>query len=122
MQYIGRRIYYDKLTGDVVLDMCERIGDVKETTIDDDFEKYRALQERVKDTVGVIQLEYGQYSQDFEICNGYKINLETNTLEFSYPTEGEQPQEPVYQKPLSEQVADLQKSIAELSMLLATPM
>jgi hypothetical protein len=117
---IGRKIYYDKATGNVILDTGERMGAVVETTIDQDFETYQALKERVRDTVGVIQLEYGQYAQDFAECNGYRVNPETQELEFSYPDPNEpEPQEPVYRKPLSEELEETKQAIAELTLLLA---
>jgi hypothetical protein len=118
---IGRKIYYDKTTGNVILDTGERQGAVVETTIDQDFETYQVLKERVRDTVGVIQLEYGQYAADFAQCNGYRVNPETKTLEFSYPDpNATEPQEPVYQKPLSEQIEETKEAIAELTLLLTT--
>ena len=70
----------------------------------------------------MIQLEYGQYAQDFATCNGYRVNPDTLELEFSYPDPSQpEPQEPVYQKPLSEEITDLKQAIAELTMLIATP-
>ncbi|MEK4606536.1 hypothetical protein [Geobacillus sp. FSL W8-1251] len=118
---IGRKIYYDKATGNVILDTGEKMGAVIETTIDQDFETYQALKERVRDTVGVIQLEYGQYAQDFAECNGYRVNPETLELEFSYPDpNATEPQEPVYQKPLTEQLKETQQAVVELTLLLAT--
>ncbi|MEL3959412.1 hypothetical protein NST17_19865 [Caldifermentibacillus hisashii] len=120
---IGRKIYYDKATGNVILDTGERMGTVVETTIDQDFETYQALKERVRDTVGVIQLEYGRYSVDFAQCNGYCVNPETLELEFSYPDpNATEPQESVYQKPLTEQLKETQQAIAELTLLLKTTM
>ena len=121
MNKIGRKIYYDKATGNVILDTGEKIGLVTETTIDQDFETYQALKERVRDTVGVIQLEYGQYAQDFAQCNGYRVNPETRELEFSYPDPNEpELQEPVYRKPLSEELEETKQAIAELTLLLTT--
>jgi hypothetical protein len=115
---IGRKIYYDKTTGNVILDTGEKMGAVIETTIDQDFETYQALKERVRDTVGVIQLEFGAYAQDFAQCNGYRVNPETLELEFSYPDPNEtEPQEPVYQKPLTEQIEELRQE--NLTTLLA---
>ena len=119
MNRIGRKIYYDKLTGNVLLDTGERVGFILPTTIDQDFESYEVLKERVRDTVGVIQLEYGQYAQDFAQCNGYRVNHETLELEFSYPdTNATEPQEPVYQKPLSEELEETKQAISELALLL----
>jgi hypothetical protein len=121
MNFIGRRIYYDKTTGNVILDTGEKMGAVVETTIDQDFETYKALKERVRDTVGVIQLEYGQYAEDFAQCNGYRVNPETLELEFSYlDPNATEPQEPVYQKPLSEQIEETKEAIAELTLLITT--
>lgn len=121
MNFVGRKIYYDKATGNVIVDTGEKVGAVVDTTINQDFETYQALKERVRDTVGVIQLEYGQYAADFAQCNGYRVNPETLELEFSYPDpNATEPQEPVYQKPLTEQLKETQQAVAELSLLLAT--
>lgn len=118
MPQIGRRIYFDKLTGNVILDTGERSGHVVETTIDQDFQTYTALTERVRETVGVIQLDYGQYAQDFAECNGYRVNVETGQLEFSYPNPNEPEAPPVYQKPLSEEVSELRQQVDEMTVLL----
>lgn len=114
--FIGRKIYYDKATGNVIVDTGEMMGAVVETTIDQDFETYQALKERVSDTVGVIQLEFGQYAQDFAECNGYRVNPETLELEFSYPDpNATEPQESVYQKPLTEQTKELKQQLAQIN-------
>jgi hypothetical protein len=121
MNKIGRKIYYDKATGNVIVDTGEMMGAVVETTIDQDFETYQALKERVRDTVGVIQLEFGQYAADFAECNGYRVNPETLELDFSYPDpNATEPQEPVYVKPLTEQIEETKQAIAELTLLLTT--
>lgn len=121
MNKIGRKIYYDKTTGNVILDTGEMAGAVIETTIDQAFETYQALKERVRDTVGVIQLEFGQYAQDFAECNGFRVNPQTLELEFSYPDpNATEPQEPVYQKPLTEQLKETRQAVAELTLLLST--
>ena len=118
---IGRRVYYDKSTGNVLVVTAEVEMWGIPTTIDQDFETYQALKERVRDTVGVIQLEYGQYAEDFAQCNGYRVNPETLELEFSYPDpNATEPQEPVYRKPLSEELEETKQAIAELTLLLTT--
>ncbi len=119
MNKIGRKIYYDKTTGNVILDTGEKIGAVIETTIDQDFETYQALKERVRDTVGVIQLEFGQYAEDFAQCNGYRVNPQTLELEFSYPDPNTtEPQEPVYQKPLTEKLKEIEEKQALMQQAL----
>lgn len=136
---IGKRIYYDALTGEVVLDTGERKGSVTSTTIEQDIQTYKALSERNRESFNVIELEYGQYAQDFAECIGYRVNIEKlkmlpedrkhEALEFSYPDLNLPPeeQEPVYQSPLSEKVESLEtkvtlqeQAIAELTILMAT--
>lgn len=114
---IGKKIYYDKLTGNVILITPEMQGEVRGTTIEEDFQIYKVLSERNPETVGVIQLEFGQYAQDFMICTGYHVNVETGQIEFSYPDPNQTtPQEPVYQQPLSEQMQTTAQTIAQLTL------
>lgn len=116
---IGRRIYYDIFTGEVLVEVGEKIGNQKPTTIEQDIQTYKVLSERNPETFGVLELEYGQYAQDFAVCNGFRVNPETKQLEFSYPDPNEPEAPPVYQKPLSEEIAETKQAIAELTILLA---
>jgi hypothetical protein len=115
---IGRRIYYEKSTGNVILDTEERSGNVRETTVDEDFENYVVLAQRVRETVGYIELEYGQYAEDFAACNGYRVNPETLEIEFSYPDPNDPEPTPVYRRPLTEETAQLQKENIDLMLAL----
>jgi len=120
LMQIGRRIYFDAITGNVLVDTGERQGFVTPTTPEQDIATYTALTERNPDSFAYIDLEYGQYMQDFAACNGYRINPETQQIEFSYPDPNEpEPQEPVYMEPLSEQVEAQSDAIAELSTMIA---
>ncbi|SYX85886.1 hypothetical protein [Paenibacillus alvei] len=114
---IGRRIYFDIATGSVLVDTGERSGNVVETTLDYDISVYKALNERVRESYDYIELEYRQYDESFAACNGYRINPKTKKIEFSYP-DPNQP-EPVYRKPLSEEVDELKQSVAELTIMIA---
>lgn len=109
MKRIGRKIFYEVATGNVLVDTGERRGFVKETTVEQDVMAYKELYSRVRDSFSVIELPFGAYAQDFTECDGYRINIETNQLEFSYPglNNPEEPTEPVYQKSLGEEVEDL---------------
>jgi len=119
---IGRRIYYELETGNIVLDTGESSGFVTERTVNQDFQEFTSLSQRNRECIGILSLEYGQYAQDFASCDGFRVNPQTGELEFSYPDPSQpEPQEPVYQKPLSEEVTDLKQAIAELTMLIATP-
>lgn len=108
---IGRRLYYDKKTGNIIVDTGERSGDVLETTQEQDFEVYKSLAERVPETVGVIELEYGQYRQDFIEGVLTRIDPETKDLMFSYP-DPQEPGEPTPPQPaLSKQVTLLKAQL-----------
>lgn len=104
---MGTRIYYDKRTGEPFFSIGARSGDFMPSTVEQDIEKYRQLSERNRDTYDVLELEYGQYEQDFAESNGYRVNPETKELEFSYPDPNEPTAPPVFQKALSEQIEEL---------------
>lgn len=105
---IGTKIYYDKATGNVIQEIGERSGDVVETSIEEDFEAYASLAERVTDTVDMVQFIFGVHEADY-LAGGVitRIDLETAEPLFTYPdpTEPETPQEP--RPALSKQVETL---------------
>jgi hypothetical protein len=118
MQF-GRRIYYEKATGNIIQDTGERSGDVIETTVEQDFATYAALAERVPETVDHIQLAHGQYAQDFGEGRLERINLETLEPVFSYP-DPEHPGGTVTPpKPLTVQVDDLKARLGDVELALA---
>jgi hypothetical protein len=99
-------------------------------TIEEDFEALSPLRLYNPNSVIVIELEEDQYTEDFEVCNSIRLNIELFTslgedekhkaIEFSYPDPNEQePQEPVYQKPLSERIVELENENLELKLALA---
>lgn len=104
---IGIKLYYELITGNVIINTGERSGGVVETTLEQDFAAYTALSERNPETVGCLQLEYGQYAEDFAQCNGYRVDPVTKQVLFSYPDPTE-PEQPVYRPPLTEQVEQLE--------------
>jgi len=118
---VGRKIYFDLATGNVIVNTGERSGDVVDTTIAQDFAAYSALAERVPETVGRLKLDYGEYAQDFMECSGYRVDVsgETPSLLFSYPQPGETEEPPVFQKPLSVQVAEQDARISDVELALA---
>ncbi|QZN77386.1 hypothetical protein [Paenibacillus sp. DR312] len=108
MFFIGSKIYYDKTTGNIILIIRESYGDVVETTMEQDFQSFELLSERVPDTVGLLQLEYGAYKTDYD-AGGQITRIDLDTMEplFTYPdpTDPETPQEP--RTALSKQVETL---------------
>jgi len=107
---IGRKIYFDAQTGNVLINTGQRQANVIPTTVEQDVAVYTVLSERNRESFDYIELEYGQYAQDFVECKGYRINPDTKQIEFSYPDPNEvEPSEPVYQVPLSEEVEQLKE-------------
>jgi len=106
MNQIGRKIYYEKLTGNVILITPEKFNGIA-TTKEQDFALYEVLSIYNPESVDVIELEYGQYSSDFQTANSVRVDLETGNLLFNYP---------VFEQPLSVKVNNLE---AENAMLKA---
>lgn len=104
-----RRIYYDKETGNKIADVAFDGGFVPQT-VERDIEQFSILSERNRETFDVLELPFGAFAQDFAECTGYRVNVETKTLEFSYPDPNAPDEPPVFQKPLTEQVLELKQS------------
>ena len=77
---IGRKIYYELNTGNVIKLTESRSGSVVETTLEQDFQNYTELNSRVKNSVGVIQLNYGDFEDNFA---KYPFHIDTtkNTID-----------------------------------------
>jgi len=96
---IGRKIYYELTTGDVVLITEEKHGlNAVNTTMEQDFQMYSPLQVRDPETIGLIQLEYGQHAAELQSARSVRVDIETEELMFEYP---------VYHPPLTTQVEHL---------------
>lgn len=121
IKQIGRRIYYEISTGNVLVDTREKAGFVRETTIEEDINAYKILSKRNRESFDYIELPFGAYAQDFAECNGYQVNIKKlatlpddekhKALEFIYPDPNvpQEEQEPVYQAPLSVKVEQLKQ-------------
>lgn len=116
---IGRKVFYDVVNGNVIMSIPELQGFYIEKSIDEEISSYMELSERNRDTFGVLELPFGAYSQDFAECNGYRVNVETKTLEFSYPDPNEPTLEQPHQAPLSEKVKQLElaQSVTDTTLL-----
>jgi hypothetical protein len=104
---IGKKVYYELSTGDVILIVPEKHAiNATNTTKEQDFQMYDVLSARNPDTIGCIQLEYRQYESDFQSANSVKVDLETGQLKFSYP---------VFEEPLSILVNNLKSQNTQLA-------
>ncbi|MGG7060261.1 hypothetical protein ACQPUZ_18655, partial [Clostridium tertium] len=91
---IGTKVYYCTNTGNVIKTIGDMVGFVKKTSFDEDYEMYPELNERNKESIGLLTFNYGEYSNLSNGSTGVRVNLETKELEFSYDPLPELPQEP----------------------------
>ncbi|MWV44982.1 hypothetical protein GRF59_15270 [Paenibacillus sp. HJL G12] len=116
----GRVIFYDVNNGQILEIIPSMRGPFKPKTIDEYISMYPLLRDRDRDSYGHLELDFGQYDEDFAQANGYWVNPGTRQLEFSYPDpntpDPEQP--PMHQKPLTEQIENLQRENTELKLAL----
>lgn len=83
---VGRKLYYELATGDVILITPEKHSEFAiNTTKEQDFQMYDVLHGRNPMTIGVIQLEYGQYREEFQLASSVKVNSQTKDILFNYP-------------------------------------
>jgi len=116
---IGHKLYYDKDTGMIIQHIWEASGEwTIETSREKDFEDFPALAERNPDSVGLLQLEYGQYAADFDDVlakkGDYRVNPETGELEFWYPDPDDPEAPPMFRKPLTQEVDELNTTIGTI--------
>lgn len=79
---IGRKIYYEKTNGVVIWDKGEMEGDVRETTFEEDCTVIPVLTLIDSNQLGILQLNFGDYQEEFLTCRGYRINPINNLPEF----------------------------------------
>jgi len=114
---IGRRLYYDAITGEIIVDTGDREGSVIPKTIEEDITTYVELSERNPNSFKVTELEFGEFGQDFKESVNHRINATTGKLEFSYPDPNTPAVEPVYEAPLTERIMELEASYMYDSMM-----
>ena len=106
-KYLGKRIYYLKVDGRVVLDTGEAEGWVNPTTTEDDWRIYSELSKYNKSEVDFIELQFGEFKTEFAECTDYYIDINTKELKFEYGEKPNPPEVPV--KPsLHERVDNLE--------------
>lgn len=118
---LGRKIYWDSVTGGIVVDRLEMEGAVRESTVDEDFQSYINLRERAPNSILGILLDPEKYSEDFLASSSFRI-IESSKLvegittligeknydfEFSFSDTNTPDEPPAFYPPLTEQVAEL---------------
>ena len=116
---IARKIYYDLVTGNVIQEIGEREGSVRETTFEEDYQSYPSLSNFNPLNIGGIQLTFGQYREKFGVY-AYHIDLVTKDVIFD-PTPI-QIEEQIIEDTLLEKFSKLQlenaNTIATVDMIL----
>ena len=125
IKQIGTKIYYCLLTGNVIKIIGDMMGYVKETSFNEDIEIYKELKERDRDSIGLLQFNYGEYPKLSKNSTGVVVDLESKELIFTYEELPQEPQEPteleIMQneiKALKEELTQIQTSIASLTSLI----
>lgn len=83
-KYIGKRIYYLKENGEIVVDTGESEGWVFEHDKNFDFSVYTELKKYNKEQIDFIDLKWGEFKTEFSECTSYRVNVDTKKLEFDY--------------------------------------
>lgn len=106
---VGRMIFYDAITGAWIVDTGEWSNVPRAKTTDEQIATYSVLSERNRESFDVLELEYGQYAQDFALGRLIGVDIETKTPIFEYPNP-ENPDEPIVpEKPLSVEIDELKQ-------------
>lgn len=114
---IGQKVFYENDTGNILIVHPSVRGDeiyVKDRALEEIIYLYPVLKNRDRNTFDVIELEYGQFDEDFAQSSERWVDPETKQLKFVYrdPNEPEAP--PVFRKPLTQEVDELNTTIGTL--------
>lgn len=118
---VGRRIYFAKDTGIFILDTGDYAGYDQESVpdLERDYANNPELKVHPIEKIDFIDLNYGQYHEEFMTCRSFRVNIDTRTLEFKYRDEDG------YQEPLTDQLAKLKlerdddkQRIADMELML----
>ena len=125
------KIYYCNITGEILLILASLVN-VKETSFDEDYLIYSALNKRTKNSISLIELDFGEFSKLSQGSTDIIVDLRTKELIFSYEELPTPPQEPTEieiiqnkisileceNKALKEELTQIQTSIASLTSLI----
>lgn len=84
MNQISAKVYYEVITGKILVITSEMQGLIETTTKEEDMKTYEQLKSHNIDEVDYIELEYGTLASTFNNAKSYSVNLETKQLEVTY--------------------------------------
>lgn len=106
---MGRRIFFDKVTGKTILDVQSQNGTLD--TVERNIEQFVVLSERNRNTFDVLELEIGAYQQDFQQGTLIGVDVVNKVPLFSYRNPNE-PYVPIApEKAFSTQIIELQDNL-----------
>ena len=111
--YVGKRIFFLKDTGVVILKIDEMEGWVNEPekefdkALEEAYKYYAELKKYNKEQVDFIDLKWGEYKTEFAECTSFKIDVATRKPVFEYGEKPNPPEVPVTPS-LHERVGDLE--------------
>jgi hypothetical protein len=86
---VGRRIFFDKITGDVIL-VKEEIQNAESIpSVEQDMNFFIVLRERNSDSYDYIDLDFGAYAQEFSDQKEFHVDPKTKVIEFSHFNQNE---------------------------------
>ena len=110
MPKINGKIYYNNVTGDVLVNISQNEGVwFVEKTFEEDLATYPELKAVNRDVVSVIRLQWDQYKEDFAVSRPVKVVDGKVLWEQFDDAPGTEPS-----KPVSEQIEDLKNREANL--------
>ena len=122
-KYIGRRIFFLKENGTVILEIGEMKGWVVEPkkefneAIKEAYKYYTEITKYNKEEVDFIDLEFGEYETEFAEKTSYKIDITTRKPIFDYTPIPEPPDVP-HTPTVHERLDALEQVNAEQDMLI----
>ena len=116
MKQLGTKIYYCLLTGNVIKIISDMQGYVRETSFDEDIEIYTELKERDKNTIGLLEFEYGEYPKLSQGATGVMVDIKTKELIFTYEELPNEPIEPTELEILEDKVSTLEEETKNLKI------
>lgn len=103
---VSRMIFYDVVDGTIIKDTGEYPNAARQKTIDEQIATYSELQERERTSFDVLELGFGQYSEEFKMASSVRVDVDAKKLEFIY--NDSEPNTP-YSPPISEELQKLKQ-------------
>ena len=107
------KIYYCNITGEILLILASLVN-VKETSFDEDYLIYSALNKRTKNSISLIELDFGEFSKLSQGSTDIIVDLRTKELIFSYEELPTPPQEPTEIEIIQNKISILEQNNQEL--------